>query len=139
MIPGSLRGVEATGRTREDRLRRRVKRQGLRLVKSRRRDPQDADYGRYALIDPAGSPVLGRGTDGSYPMTLDDVEAWLTSLGRTTAGQDPGHRTADGAYEWTMLRKVVSQREPGRLRWRIWLPAVVRLPATRNRKHVVAR
>ena len=105
MIPGSLRGVEATGRTREDRLRRRAKRQGLRLVKSRRRDPQAADYGRYALIDPAGSPVLGRGTDGSYPMTLDDVEAWLTSLGRTTAGQDPGHRTADGAYEWTMHRE----------------------------------
>jgi hypothetical protein len=38
-------------------------------------------------------------------MTLDDVEAWLSSLGRITAVQDPGHRAADGAYEWTVQRE----------------------------------
>ncbi len=102
MIPGSLRGVEATGRTREDRLRRQVKRKGLRLMKSRHRDPRAAYYGRYRIIDLAGNPVPGCGTGSSYPMTLDDVEAWLASLGRGTAGQDPGHRTADGVYEWTI-------------------------------------
>lgn len=38
-------------------------------------------------------------------MTLDDVEAWLASLDRTAAVQDPGHRTADGAFEWTLHRE----------------------------------
>ena len=71
-------------------------------MKSRRRDPRAADYGRYRIIELAGNPVPGCGTDSSYPMTLDDVEAWLASLGRGTASQDPGHRTADGAYEWTI-------------------------------------
>jgi hypothetical protein len=94
--------VDATVRARENRLRRLLKRQGLRLVKSRRRDTRAADHGRYGIIDPAGSPVLISKMGGRYPMTLGDVEEWLTSRGRITAVQDPGHRTADGAYEWTM-------------------------------------
>jgi hypothetical protein len=95
----------AMGKAREDRLRRQVRRKGLRLVKSRRRDPHATGYGRYALIYPAESSVPGRVPDDSYSMTLDDVEAWLSSVGRITAVQDPGHRAADGAYEWTLQRE----------------------------------
>lgn len=39
-------------KTRETRLRRMAERQGLRLVKSRRRDPRALDYGRYWLAAP---------------------------------------------------------------------------------------
>lgn len=35
----------------ENRLRRVAERQGLRLIKSRRRDPRATDYGMYALVD----------------------------------------------------------------------------------------
>jgi hypothetical protein len=57
-----------------NRLRRVADRQGLRLVKSRARDPHALDYNLFALIavrtgaDPA---IAGRW------MTLDDVEAYL--------------------------------------------------------------
>ncbi len=68
--------------TREDRLRRMARRQGLRLVKNPRRDPRAVDYGSYMLVennvmvadfgwDHAGVP------DGAS--WLYDIEAYLTS------------------------------------------------------------
>lgn len=57
-------------KVRENRLRRAAERQGLRLVKSRRRDPRALDYGRWEILNGDGRPV----TDG---LTLDDVEAYL--------------------------------------------------------------
>jgi hypothetical protein len=76
-------------KTRETRLRRMAERQGLRLEKSRRRDPRALGYGTYALVQEppvttggaslrervlvAGDPNTGYGLD------LDDVERWLTS------------------------------------------------------------
>jgi hypothetical protein len=62
-------------KVRENRLRRMADRQGLRLVKSRRRDPRAVDYGNCLLVDKntdsvvAGDPV---------PMDLDAVERFLT-------------------------------------------------------------
>jgi hypothetical protein len=38
-------------KVRENRLRRMAERQGLRLVKSRRRDPRAIDYGTYMLVN----------------------------------------------------------------------------------------
>lgn len=77
---------KVTDKTRETRLRRMAERQGLRLVKSRRRDPRALHYGTYALVRGvtrganwregvlvAGDPNTGYGLD------LDDVERWLTS------------------------------------------------------------
>jgi len=62
-------------KVREARLRRMAQRQGLKLVRSRRRDPLAPDFGRYALVDGEGNrPVAGE-------MTLDDVEAQLSSPG----------------------------------------------------------
>ena len=46
----------------ENRLRRMAKRQGLRLVKARRRDPLALDYGRFSLVDAASGEVVLGGT-----------------------------------------------------------------------------
>jgi hypothetical protein len=64
-------------KVRENRLRRMAQRQGLRLEKSRRRDPRALDFGVYAVVDVAtGSPVAGaRGA--ARDLTLDEVEAYL--------------------------------------------------------------
>lgn len=44
----------------ENRMRRKAERQGLKLAKSRRRDPDALDYGTYWLVDAATSiQVLG--------------------------------------------------------------------------------
>ena len=77
--------MDTQEKIRENRLRRIAQRQGLRLEKSRRRDPLAADYGLYYVVDgPAPqrhhanwrsrimvSPELG--------MTLDEAETFLTS------------------------------------------------------------
>jgi hypothetical protein len=63
--------TEKEEKVRENRLRRMAERQGLRLVKSRRRDPRALDYGEYWLM--AGDDLVphtrGRG--------LDHIEAYL--------------------------------------------------------------
>jgi hypothetical protein len=58
-------------KVRENRLRRMAERQGLRLVKSRRRDPRAIDYGTYCLM--AGADLV-RETKG---LDLDAIERWL--------------------------------------------------------------
>jgi len=64
---------------RENRLRRMADRQGLRLVKSRRRDPRAVDYGGYMLVDIATNAVIaGTGAIGRPHWSLDEVEEWLT-------------------------------------------------------------
>jgi hypothetical protein len=44
--------MDTAGKVRENRLRRAAERRGLRLEKSRRRDPGAIGYGTYQLIDP---------------------------------------------------------------------------------------
>lgn len=58
----------------ENRARRIAQRQGLRLVKSRRRDPQAIDYGTYMLVDDRNR-VVG----GAERMNFGEVIAYLTS------------------------------------------------------------
>jgi hypothetical protein len=60
-------------KVRENRLRRMAERQGLRLTKTRRRDPRALDYGEYRL-------------QGKRCANLDEVEALLTGdkLPKTT-------------------------------------------------------
>jgi hypothetical protein len=67
-------------RSREDRLRRAARRLGLRLEKSRTRDPNDVTFGGYMLIYMERNAIAygaaghkGRG----YSLTLDGVEAYL--------------------------------------------------------------
>lgn len=48
-------------KTYENRVRREAERQGLRLEKSRRRDPRAWDYGTYQLVDPHQNPAVALG------------------------------------------------------------------------------
>lgn len=68
-----------TGKVRENRLRRIADRRGLRLVKSRSRDPEALDFGLYALIDVATNgavnPALAQRWVCSWG--LDEVEDYL--------------------------------------------------------------
>lgn len=63
-------------RVRENRIRRIAERRGFIVQRSRRRDPQALDYGKYWLIEAEGMrEVLSR-------VELDDVEAWLKAYER---------------------------------------------------------
>jgi hypothetical protein len=61
----------------ENRLRRAAARQGLRLEKSRRRDPRAYDYGTYALIDGASRTLVAGDTNTGYGLDLEDVARHL--------------------------------------------------------------
>lgn len=62
----------------ENRLRRAAERQGLRLEKSRRRDPNAIDFGRYALIDPTyGGAVHDAAPWGIHALDAEDVAIYL--------------------------------------------------------------
>ena len=61
---------------REDRLRRKARRQGLRLVKSRDRNPEIPGYGLYMVVDDRNNVVAGG--SGIYGIDLDAVEAALS-------------------------------------------------------------
>ena len=70
-----MAGNEPQGETR--RLRRLAANRGLRLVKSRRRNPEAPDYGRYGLVDPqSGDKLLGFKRTRVYA-TADEVERYL--------------------------------------------------------------
>jgi hypothetical protein len=72
-----------------------AERRGLKVVKSRRRDPLAVDYGRYVIVDPdSNRPVAGEFGSASA-MTLDDVEVWLASPGPENVEVviKDGHRT----------------------------------------------
>jgi hypothetical protein len=61
----------------ENRLRRMAQRQGLRLEKSRRRDPRALNYGTYWLINPYTNTVVAGDTGNGYGLDLDQVEKAL--------------------------------------------------------------
>ncbi len=63
-------------KTRENRARRAAERRGLRLERSRRRDPKAIGYGRYQLIDIATGTVASLGGAGGW-LTLDQAESQL--------------------------------------------------------------
>jgi hypothetical protein len=71
-------------KVRENRIRRAAERQGLRLVKSRRRDPRAIDYGRYWLVLAEGVQTADLSDDRrnlvAGPRTgysIDEIEALL--------------------------------------------------------------
>ncbi len=69
--------MERADKVRENRLRRMAIRQGLRLLKSRRRDERAVDYGGYMLVDDRNFVVEGA-SSFAFSASLDDVEAYLT-------------------------------------------------------------
>jgi hypothetical protein len=60
----------------EARLRREARRQGYMLKKSRRRNPEALDYGRFWLIDPYINGLV----TSEYGLDLDEVEEWLVEV-----------------------------------------------------------
>jgi len=52
-------------------------RQGLRLTKTRRRDPRALDYGTYMLVDANTDALVAWGLQSGYGMTLDEIETCL--------------------------------------------------------------
>lgn len=67
--------MDTQEKVRENRLRRMAKRQGLVLIRARRRDPRAEDFGRYWLVDAERNiDVAGR----SYGLSIDEIENWLT-------------------------------------------------------------
>ena len=66
-------GLIETDKVRENRLRRAANRQGLKLIKSRRRDPRALDFGAYWLVTASGNVIVTseQGTD------LDGAEGYL--------------------------------------------------------------
>jgi len=67
-------------KVRENRMRRKAERQGLRLDKSRRRDPRASDYGMYMLVDVATNGVVAGAETGRHSMSLDEVDDWLSDV-----------------------------------------------------------
>jgi hypothetical protein len=70
--------IESESR-REDRLRRKARRQGLRLVKSRDRTPEIPGSGPYTIVHDRDNVVAGELPHGG--MDLDAVEAVLNERG----------------------------------------------------------
>lgn len=63
-------------KVRENRMRRMAQRQGLRLIKSKRRDPRAVDFGQFWLVD---IYTNGAVTGGQFGISLDEVEEFLIS------------------------------------------------------------
>jgi hypothetical protein len=69
----------------ENRLRRMAARQGLRLEKSRARDPQAVGYATYQLVNQATNEVVASGGQEGYGLDLAAVEKALNESGSTVA------------------------------------------------------
>jgi hypothetical protein len=67
--------VDQAEKIRENRARRAASRQGLKLLKSRRRDPRALDFGMYALVDQ--NNVVVYGATERFDASLDDIEKYL--------------------------------------------------------------
>jgi hypothetical protein len=78
---GKKEDLMTTEKTRENRLRRKARRCGYELQKSRTRDPHALGFGLYALIDPQTGGTVNPWLAGGlsiHSWFLDDVEHWLT-------------------------------------------------------------
>jgi hypothetical protein len=61
----------------EARLRRMLHRRGMKLLKSRRRDPKALDYGGYMVANLVSDVIVFGGTPHPFSWSLDDVEKFL--------------------------------------------------------------
>ena len=74
-------------RSRENRLRRSAQRLGLRLEKSRTRDPHDVTFGGYMLVNIERNEIaygVAGHTGPAYRFSLEDVEAYLKRRKKAT-------------------------------------------------------
>lgn len=64
-------------KVRENKMRRAAERQGLRLVKARRRDPRAIDYGGFMIVDASNNTVVAGELNSPRAMSLDEVGRYL--------------------------------------------------------------
>ncbi|MDN5771128.1 MAG: hypothetical protein L0H24_09570 [Microlunatus sp.] len=64
-------------KVRVNRLRRAAQRQGLRLEKSRSRDPRAIGYGTYHLVNLATNTLEVYGNGHGFGLNLDEIETAL--------------------------------------------------------------
>lgn len=71
--------MEQNDKVRENRIRKQAARRGLMLQRSKRRDPDALDYGKYWLVDISTNVVIfgGPGVLGGPDADLDEVEEYL--------------------------------------------------------------
>lgn len=92
MLSGMAESTDQSDKVRENRLRRMAERQGLRLEKSRRRDPRALDYGTYALVQGSrdgnwrSRELVAGDHNTGYGMTLDEVEQQLSEGSLSSQG-----------------------------------------------------
>jgi hypothetical protein len=84
--------MEEDDKVRENRLRRKAERVGLKVEKSRRRDPDAPDFGRYRIC--RGNLIVDGydGTERQFAWDLDEVEYFLENADLRGAYGDQ--------YEW---------------------------------------
>jgi hypothetical protein len=68
--------VNTDKKVRENRLRRKLARMGFQLTKSKRKDPDALDFGKYVIFEP-GTTWAVFGNKKRFDLSLDDVEAWI--------------------------------------------------------------
>lgn len=66
-----------TDKVKENRLRLTAERRGLKLKRSRRRDPKAVDFGGYMLIDIRTDAVVLGGGAFPFQASLDEVATYL--------------------------------------------------------------
>jgi len=86
-------------------MRRAAARQGLRLCKSRRRDPLATDFECWALFGRDGSAVYGMGDDGRFRASLEEIGLYLGKPIRREM------TVADGNFEVMPWRNARPERE----------------------------
>lgn len=67
----------ASAKVLENRLRRKARRQGYFLAKSKRRDPDASDYGGYMLVEVDYNTAVFGATHHPYSATLGEIECFL--------------------------------------------------------------
>jgi hypothetical protein len=79
--PGRRGRPDTAEKVRENRARRQAERQGLRLQKSRTRDPRAIDHNLWAVLDGATGEAINPPLAGRRlcSWTLDDVERYLVN------------------------------------------------------------
>ena len=63
---------------REDRLRRKARRQGYRLAKSRSRTSEHIDWQTYGIVDARSNVLVAGSQSTGFGLSLDEVEAFLS-------------------------------------------------------------
>lgn len=71
--------MDQNEKIRENRIRRAAVRQGLRVEKSRVRDPRAIGWGTYQVVTSDTGKIKKQGLPSGYGLTLDEVEAFLNS------------------------------------------------------------